>query len=63
MKWMEEDIDRLIVINEANPEAIWDYAVPMVKVGFDVAALYPNLDAKQSSKMVYKAIMETDLKW
>ena len=35
----------------------------MVSIGSDVANLYPSLDAEKVAKLVYDAIMKSDIKW
>ena len=63
INWLDGEVDRLIDIKNANPEDIQNFEVPMVIVGCDVASLYPNLKTKQAAKLVYTAIIETDMKW
>ena len=63
MCWEDGDRNRLIDIKEANPEDVQDFSVPMVLIGSDVAALYPNLDAEQVANIVYKAVLESKIKW
>ena len=61
MNWLDGKVDRLIDIKNANPEDIQDFEVPIDHCY--MAALYPNLDTKQAAMLVFKAIMETDMKW
>ena len=42
---------------------IQDRSVKLQIVGSDVAALYPSLDAVEVARIVYNAIMETDVKF
>ena len=62
-KWLERDLDRLIDSTEANPEDLQDFSLPMVLIGSDVASLYPSLDAERVADLVYKAVMESGIKW
>ena len=45
MNW-EDNTTKIISIGEANPEDVQDFSSPMVLIGSDVAALYPNLDVE-----------------
>ena len=61
--WVEADLDRLISSKDVEIEDIHDFTLPMVIVGSDVEQLYPSLDAKRVSKMVYEAVLVADIKW
>ena len=61
--WLEEDMDRLISSVEALPEDIQDFSLPMVIIGSDVEALYPNLNAERVAQIVYEAMLRTKIKF
>ena len=46
-----------------NNDFIQDRGAKLQIVGSDVAALYPSLEAVEVAKIVYNAIMETDVKF
>ena len=60
---MEDDPGKVIDIKETNPEDVQDFTIPMVLIGSDVSALYPNLDAEQVAEIVYKAVRDSKIKW
>jgi hypothetical protein len=61
--WLENDLERLISSQEANPEDLQDYSLPMVIIGSDVEALYPNLCSERVAKLVYEAIIKSKVKF
>ena len=63
MDWLEKDMDRLVDIREANPEDVQDFSIPMIILGSDVSALYPNLDAEKVAELVYQAVLKSEIQW
>lgn len=59
MKWDARDEDRTITSTEALPEDLQDYQVPMVVMGTDVVALYPNLDINLVGQRVKEAVLSS----
>ena len=49
--------------NKVDNKLIQDRSVKLQIVGSDVAALYPSLDAVEVARIIYNAIMETEIKF
>jgi hypothetical protein len=54
---------RLLRAREVDKMLIQDRASNMEIVGSDVEALYPSLNCKEVAEVVFKAIMETEVKF
>ena len=54
---------RLLRSKDARSEEIQDKTKPMEIVGADVESLYPSLDDKTVADLVYKAIIESEIKF
>ena len=63
MKWDYRDMDRTINSEEALPEDLQDYQVPMVVMGSDVVPLYPNLDIEEVGLRVKEAVLNSNNTW
>ena len=63
VKWDEKDENRIFTSLEMLPEDRQDFSSPMVLVGSDVVSLYPNLDVSKVSKVMYEAVLESDMSW
>lgn len=61
--WVEGDMERMISSVDALPEDIQDYSIPFVIIGSDVESLYPSLDIDKVAKLVYEAILKSEMKW
>ena len=49
--------------SEVPNSVVQDRSIPMVIIGADVVSLYPNLRWEPAGEQVYKAIMESDIKY
>ena len=63
MKWDFRDGERIITSEEALPEDLQDYQVPMIILGSDVVSLYPNLDIREVGLRVKEAVLNSTVKW
>jgi hypothetical protein len=61
--WVKGDLERLISSQEVLPEDLQDFSLPIVIVGSDVEALYPNLSAERVAKLIYEAIIKSEVEW
>ena len=62
-QWEDNDMKRTIRSQEARPEQIQDFEKPMVIIGSDVVALYPNLEIKRVTENVKEAIRKSGVRF
>ena len=63
MTWDPRDKERIWDSSEVLAEDLQDYQVRMVMMGFDVEALYPNLDIDKVGDRIREAVKTSNIKW
>ena len=60
----QKDLDVKLISSDTVPsELIHDKSKPMVIIGSDVVSLYPNLTWEAAGNEVYRAVVDSSIKW